>query len=1171
MSITKYIFDNLNQVSHPFNTSRGMVLADLKALCALLENFLNLPNYQNIGEQITTAIEDHQSLVFSDITRRISILRNLVLTVEPFIKAIGRLRYANDPELLKKVEEQKFRFLLEHGLILARMYWDENYSNKKHCSNYWSQQDCIAAVCYRVYLLRNEFSHETINYSAEKIFTLFNTTLSLILLVIRHTSNRIVLELETSPYRSYIEWVSENLDTEYEKYVSLQGYLKWIPSSSDEQILIPMLTDRLCTNTLPQEVDEVFTIIKQVDKMVLVGEGGAGKSRTLRHSASTLAKEILSLKLPPDQIPIYFPADILTNRDKILNLFSRLLPTIDIDEIQNGLEHGRYWLFIDGLNEIAPQRYLETIQELKAFLISYPLCRIVVATRQEYYHNELLLPVYELQKLTPVGVRKILLLNSENQEQGNQLFNNLQKDKHLLALFKTPLMSKLLCELQGKVYIPRSIGEMMKIIFFQVFEREERKGDRIPQRIKNIALTKLARKIRHESEIGISEEKILQIFRSTTQDFSCEISPNLLLTKLIESGILEKRTDELIVFFHEIALDYFFALGLKSIWDDNHSKELLEEIDSLNVTTIQILSGLVTDHEELIDYIAQKDLYLAAKCYSVRTKRSNKIFSKLLEHACSLIKTNSVKEESLGVEIMAALDEIEATQTVFKVLPQISEESRKVASIALIRYAPNGIVEVVNNALNFGDFEQKLVAIQFVAAHQLVEVAQTLTVLAEQNQVNLADDLAQALGRLETHETIAYLESKFEVPVSVRSFPLYKAINATISDASVSLLKKALFDVEIKLRQVAISRIEAIGIPELHSDIAELLKTESDFLVKLIGSKILLNRAGEREREKIIKTVFSSFIPDNYSFPAGKIMAVLSLLQANEIEDVSLQALCQGNKALQSLVINRAFSRKPELALSFVDLIDFQDPKIAPGVKSALIKALIQTNSITTEMLKKSISPIAPVGVRVAVAQTLESLPEEDFEPTVKCMVNDPSANVQTEVFKILCASPRKIPDSVIFPLLSESDQSLKRWVWRLINKKKLLDDKGLLNLSKHHCSNYTRRRAIQELCDRGFQWSLKEVCSLIRESDYGIQWSGRNILAAILRDRGEYPGQVIYYKFTHKYGFIIQLDIKKKLFFRLSAEDCKQYAPRTKDIVAFKISINDLNEEYAKDIRFLG
>ncbi|MEG4860378.1 hypothetical protein QUB75_22865 [Microcoleus sp. K1-B6] len=209
MSISSYITTHLASVAHPYNSSLGIPLADLPAVCSVFERFLALPNNQGLANDIGVAIEYYENLRFGDIVGRNATLRNLTLTIEPSLKAIGRLRYAGDATQLNKLEGQNLRSLLEHGLVLPKMHWEENYTNKKHCSVYWSQQNCLAAVAYRVSLLRNEVAHQGASYSLEQIPALFNTTLALLILAIDHQPNRAVLELATSPYRSYLESVAQ--------------------------------------------------------------------------------------------------------------------------------------------------------------------------------------------------------------------------------------------------------------------------------------------------------------------------------------------------------------------------------------------------------------------------------------------------------------------------------------------------------------------------------------------------------------------------------------------------------------------------------------------------------------------------------------------------------------------------------------------------------------------------------------------------------------------------------------------------------------------------------------------------------------------------------------------------------------------------------------------------
>ncbi|HEY9852079.1 MAG TPA: hypothetical protein V6D28_21575 [Leptolyngbyaceae cyanobacterium] len=1153
----------------------GTTLPDLPTICRLFERFLELPNNQQLANQIALAVEYHQNLPFGDIGRRIVNLGTLIQTIEPFLKAIGCLRYAVDTNLLNQLERQNLRFLLEHGKILPKMAWDENFSNKKHCSVYWSQQNCLAAVAYRVYLLRNEFSHETPSYSLEQISALFNTTLALLILAIHHPPNRTILELATSPYRSYLEFVAQSLEPDYDRYVCLQADLKWQPSSIDTQPISLMQAESFSTDPLPTSPDEVSVLIKQVSKMVLTGEGGAGKSRTFRHVTALLAREILSLQAPPDQIPIYLPADVIGYGNKLsTNLSTFLQEIVQPDEIQIGLVNGQYWLFIDGLNEIAPKYYREVIQDIKAFLITFPKCRVVISTRQEVYYNELPLPVYELKSLTPYGVSQILRLNAKTEEQGNQLFSNLKNDQRLLALFKTPLMSRLLCELPQEIRIPRSMGEMMSVLFNQIFEREERKGDQVPRLIKSMALVELAKTIRDESGTILSEGKILHIFENITQRFAREVSPTFLLTRLIESGILERRRDGFVAFFHETALDYFTALGLKNAWERNYDQNLEANVLSATPSSIEILSGLLSSADTLTRFISQYDLKLAARCYSARSQRSKELFRELFDAANSLLMANSVAEICIAVQVIAALDEIEATQALFRVLPKLPEEALTMASNALVQYAPNGITEEVRQALESGEFAQQLVAIQFTSAHQLVEVTPLLIKLAESRKSNLAHHIANALGYLESAEALNYLEQQCNTPRESRSIPLAVAINAFNSERAISVLKIAVKDIDTEVRRAAISRIETINIIEFDNEIYELVVSDVDFLVRLIGVQILLLRRTEKHhRGDLIKGLFSTDPLPEESLPAARIMKVVSLLNQDELEDVALRALCASHPVIQSLIINRILSSNSNLALKIFDLVEFDDPKITSGAKAAFIKALIPLGYHKLEMLEKAISSSSPHGVRLAVAEMLPSLPSDIAIVVLQKALADPSAQVNVAALKSVASYRNLCSEELVEQLLFSSIKAVQRQAWNLVNIYSLFEDKKLFDWTKKSWPTYLRTRAIEELNKRRFMWPLRKACALAGDGDYGIRRKGHRILEAISASSSEHIGQIDNWVAARGYGFLIRLDTKEKLFFHITNLIDREYTPERDDFVACKVGkLNaDQTKKCAIEVRFLA
>jgi cold shock CspA family protein len=1168
MSISSYITQNISFVSHPYNPVEVIKIPDVSVQCRLLERFLAIPENQNFAHQLVLAVQDHQEWEYGDQVRRTATLKTLVGTIEPFLKAIGRIRYTGDLKKLEYLEKQKCYGLLKDDLVLPNK-WDTLKINDNHCPIYWTQQNCLAAVSYRVYLLRNEFSHEAPDYTVDEISKLFNTVLGLFILIIRYPANHSVLELATSPYRTYLKKVSQ-IDTEYERYVNLQASLKWKPNSREDLPFSLEETESFFIQELPIE-EEISILVKQVKKIILIGGGGSGKSRTLKHITALLAKEIISLESEVQKIPIYLRADVLGNGNKISTYLSIYLKDIDSVDIKSSLSDGKYWLFIDGLNEVPFRYYSEVIQDIKSFLISYPKCKLVISTRQETYHNELQLPVYELEPLNPYTVGQILRLNARTEDEGNKLFSALKNDNKLLALFKTPLMSRLLCELPTQIHIPRNIGEMMQVLFNQIFEREKIKGDQISQRIKIMVLVELAQTIRKESGTAISENQILYLFENVTQRFARqEVSPDSLLTKLIDSSILQKSGDSLIGFFHETALDYFTAIGLKDAWEKNTDVEIQANIMDATPISIEILSGLLSNADTLTQLIAQHDLKLAARCYSARSQRSAKLFQELSNEAKNRLFTDPI----LALDSLAALDEIEATQTIFQALSKLPHKKLLSISKIIIKYAPNGIKQEVNKALLSGGFEQKLVAIQFINAHQLVEFSSDIIALAELNQSNLVEEIAKALGSLESPEALNYLEQQCNTPIDSRSIPLALAINYLSSERAENVIKLGLRDLDVEVRRAAISKIETINICDIDTEIFDIFVTDLDFLTRLILTPMLLSRTDKSRHKEIIKGLFAVVPSPEESLPYPRIMRVVSLLHQDELEEMALQVLCTRNPSLQSIAVSKILSRNPDLAINLFDLVNFEDPEISSGAKAAIIKAVITTGNVNTYILEKAMSPLLSPGVRVAVVEMLEDLPADIGNMILQQSLVDPAEQVTLRAAKVLLSVTKFCSEEIVEKFLFHPKKNVQKQIWHIINKKSIFANSQLLEWTNNNYSTYLRARAIEELCLRKFIWNLQTVCNFVHDNNYDIRQKGYRILEAMFRDASEYIGQIKDWNIERGFGFIIKIDTKNNkkqtIFVHLSNLIDRYYTPSRNDLVTFHLDESNQTKKRAVQVRFL-
>lgn len=105
-------------------------------------------------------------------------------------------------------------------------------------------------------------------------------------------------------------------------------------------------------------------------KIVLLGTAGSGKSVELKHLAKELVKTGKN-----DLIPIYRRLNYYINEP-----IEELLP-----KQWNKINEDKLVLILDGLDEILPQNFYTAIRRLHNFSIAFPLIRIVISCRNNFY------------------------------------------------------------------------------------------------------------------------------------------------------------------------------------------------------------------------------------------------------------------------------------------------------------------------------------------------------------------------------------------------------------------------------------------------------------------------------------------------------------------------------------------------------------------------------------------------------------------------------------------------------------------------------------------------------------------------------------------------------------------------------------------------------------------
>lgn len=987
-------------------------------------------------------------------------------------------------------------------------------------------------------MLRNEMSHEPVSYSATSISQYIDHVIAVLLFTLQVHDNRTAIVFWLSPYRSYLEWAAVKLDPEYTHYIPLQASLQWAPSSEE---LSPVRG--MTSTTPPRGPLSLASALDAVGKLVCIGPGGSGKSKTIRALAAQKASESTTPTAIPS-VPIYLPAYSLIGAT-VKEAIAKILVDVDISEIEHGLSVGRYIVCIDALNEVSSHDLQRVIQTINGFIHSYPLCSLIATTRREAYHNQLRLPVYELQPLTANEVRLLLLMYSSNAEHGERLFLRIASDSRLLALFRTPLLSRLVCTLPAHIVIPRSIGEMMATLFARLFERERQKGDIVVRQfVVDLVLCAIATELLRISGNVLQESDLASICGDITRRYDQDISPARLIHQLIQLGIFQRSPDGYLSFFHEAALDYYLALSCRESWNHDSAHNAVPPTS----TATEILAGLLPSADALIMALIESNLFLAARCYGARSQRSSEICAILLDNATRIIRDLESTELELAVQALAAIDDRQATARFFEALPWIPTEFLNLAASTLVRFAPAGVEQEVLRALYQGHSAEQEIALFYAARSRLYEAVPLIVRLAEGPDAAIAKMAAESLGQLGTAEVIAYVQAHLELDVASRRLALDALIGA-LSPTDGALLWSALMkETDRNVRRVAVAKAAQLS-SQLFEQMLDRLEHDDDFIVRLTVAEWALTHTAT-DHSLLVKQVFFATLAHDCTPPVQLLLRFISRLSTGAVREALIQALCIDHRAIQSIVGSRILKMSATIALDAFDLIELSDETVAAGPRIALVEAAIRHGRAVHEVLRKSFATGVRSSIRLAAAKTTSEVYPLLIRDVLPYVLSDSDRQLRAFAAKLVASQPDIATEAEIETLLSDADDFVRKAALKIFASHATSE----VLLLKYLGSSYSvemRLAAIEALVRRRFHFPFTIAHELAMDFHKSIRKYGYRILAAIDRDNPRSLGLIHTFDSERGFGFIYPCDGGPKRFVHVS-DFVGNYAFRKGDLVQY-------------------
>ena len=409
------------------------------------------------------------------------------------------------------------------------------------------------------------------------------------------------------------------------------------------------------TSLIRQTPVDVRQLIADDQRVVVLGEAGAGKTTVLRRMILDLANESLKALTESDGtavIPFFIKLNMLTPQRQVEDLILEALHSYGIFEFESkeGLAvllkgqdpdvyPARGFVFLmDGLNEMGSQP--EVRHDLNRFVHEYSRHRFVMACRVQHYVPIARFRTAMLQRLAGDDIENFLA-RYLGIDRGRRVAREIYGDPQLEDLAQTPLALYMFAQIakSSEAALPKNRGILFERFTDNLLERTDtqwwkifgRSKSRVPLPIRRNALASLGLMMQ-ENEVWafprsrwmaiVSQE--IYLYREAAAPAEREVvrsvSPHDLVEEVMYSGLLRYSGDrEWVEFAHHTLQEFFAALALRD--HDMDLEPLLHAAESRRqwLGAIVLLYGISRHKPGLFSKILGHGndygrIWLAAEC-----------------------------------------------------------------------------------------------------------------------------------------------------------------------------------------------------------------------------------------------------------------------------------------------------------------------------------------------------------------------------------------------------------------------------------------------------------------------------------------------------------------------------------------------------------------------------
>lgn len=528
--------------------------------------------------------------------------------------------------------------------------------------------------------------HRAPAYPAKERAEIFESVCVVMLFAVCELKEKLGLATLVASQRRLLERYRDSFDKWRERFVQLEGQQQL----TDEFEGIDPLAAEIVDDPLPEPDDAAVSqnadsdsapdprvpdqrrgpvrdLVREIPKLVLLGDPGAGKTTTLQYLAWHAANALLNNPGGDWWFPIYLPLKIFASAGSSTIEAAILSETDDLALKQ--LASHRCLFLLDGLNEVPQEHLLAAKYQIQSLLSLGDNVHVVITCRPGQFQNEFGLPVFDLQPLKDEQIRHFFQRHLRDGEKVRHLTALLKQQPKLWEWARNPFMLAMLVRVFHKHgTLPTNRGMLMRAFIGDIMRREQVQcAARTPLETKTALLARLALETRKLALLSFARIDACAWLKQRRDELGSTLDVPSFIGEVLNNNLLAETSGDLLTFDHELYQEYFCAVALLEMGDK--ALTLIQELQQEPrwEEPIIIYSGLCDHRSSLLESLAIANVRLAAKALTSVALEEGQVREIILLRAKELAaQATDPALVAEGLLSLAELGEAEAMVTVLR-------------------------------------------------------------------------------------------------------------------------------------------------------------------------------------------------------------------------------------------------------------------------------------------------------------------------------------------------------------------------------------------------------------------------------------------------------------------------------------------------------------------------